>query len=338
MGITIKDVAKRADTSITTVSRLMNKSGYVSKEAKKRIDKAIKDLDYKPNVMAQGLINKSLSMKTVGILIPDMQNLFYPAILTGLEDELERHGYSIFLCITNRGQDMEKKYIDTLLGKNVDAIIFAAACARENSADYLVELSEKVPALLINDYIIGSDICSVMADEVGGAYKAATYLLGLGHTKIGFINGNADRTTYRQKQEGYEKALAVNEIKPNNKYLMRETPNEQGGYKGAKKFLALSDPPTAIFAASDQMAIGVIRAVLEVGYSIPEDFSLIGFSNIPLAAEVYPQLTTIDQFPYKTGKLVGEMVMKMINKEDLTQRRILIEPKLLIRKTCRELK
>lgn len=336
MAITIRDIAKRANVSIATVSRVLNNSSKVSKETKDKIHRVMEELNYKPNALARGLIKRSL--RTVGVLIQDMNNIFYPAVIKGIEDELEIHDYNIFLCNTDSNLDKEKKYIDTLVGKGVDGIIFMGTRpVGMKHNEHIAALCKKIPVLIINDDIIGVDVYSVATNEVNGAYKAISYFIELDHRKIAFINGNTDYTTYRYKFEGYKRAILDNGIDLNPDYIIQEEPYEKGGYKGAKKLLSLKNRPTAIFSASDQIAIGIIRAVFEAGYSIPDDFSIIGFSGVPISAEIFPQLTTVNQFPFKTGKIAASLIIKAINKQQLEQRKILIEPELSIRKTCRKL-
>ncbi|MDI3547176.1 MAG: LacI family transcriptional regulator [Halanaerobiales bacterium] len=335
MPITIRDIAEKANVSIATVSRVLNNSSQVSKETKDKVEKVIKELNFKPNVFARGLIKKSIN--TIGVILPDLNNLFYPAVIKGIEDELEKQNYNIFLCNTDESITKEKKYIKTLLEKHVDGIIFLGTrpTGFENNK-HIVELSKKLPVLMINDYIIGSNVYSVMTDEVNGAYKAVNYFLSLGHKKIGFINGNVDFTTYKYKLRGYKKALEDNKIPLNEKYVINETPYEKGGYLGVKKLLSLKDRPTAIFTASDQIAIGAMNAIFESGYS-SDDFSVIGYGDIPILNELYSGLTTVNQFPYYTGQLAAETIIKVINQEELKQRKIILEPELSIRKSCKAL-
>ena len=332
MAVTIRDIAQKSHVSIATVSRVLNNSAHVSGETRIKVEKAISALNYTtPAAKRNFPMERS---DTIGLLLPDIKNIFYPAIIQGLEEELEKNDYNFFLCISDENIEKEKKYLNTLLKKGVAGIVFLGTRPTEETSEHVVNLSQRMPVLIINDYIIGSNVYSVMTDEVDGAYKAMRYFMDLGHTKIAFINGDAKFTTYRYKFRGYEHALRDNNIPVREEYIIQETPYEVGGYRGAQKLLALKNPPTAIFTASDQMAIGVIRAIYEQGYAIPEDFSLIGFSDIPLAAEFYPPLTTVNQFPYKTGKLAAGIIMQLIRNEALEQRKIILETHLSIRKSC----
>jgi len=337
LNVTIKDVAKKADVSIATVSRFLNNKPKVSKGAKQRIANAISELKYEPYAMAKGLIKRK--MKTIGLLMPDIRNLFYPIVIKGVEDELEKNNYNIFVCHSDEKIDKEKKYLDTLLDKGVEGIIFLGTRSpKKEKNDHILELSNSIPILMINEYLIGSNVYSVMSDQVEGAYKAITYLIENGHREIAFINGNTDYTTYRHKLRGFMKAFNDYSIEPNEDFIIKTTPYEDGGYDGANKILSHNEKPTAFFTASDQIAYGSIRALIEKGFNVPKDFSVIGYGNIDISANIYPELTTVDQFPYKTGKMAAKKIINILEKEGLDQKKILIEPELVIRKSSRSIK
>lgn len=336
MVATINDVAKKAKVSVATVSRVIHDSILISEKTKKNVKKAIKDLDYKPYARARKLIKKNL--RAAALLIPDIKNVFYPIVIRGVEDELEKNGYSLFICNTDEDVEKERKYLDTLIDKGVDGMIFLGTRPAELKQQYIINLSEKMPVLMINDYMIGSNVYSVMTDETEGAYQAVNYLIGLGHRKIAFINGDVDYTTYLYKLRGYERALDANGIEFDEKYHIKQTPYEEGGYLGTKKILQMKeDRATAIFTASDQIAVGVYKAIYEAGLKIPGDFSVVGFSGIPLSRELFPELTTVDQFAYNTGSKAGRTLMKLIAGKTLEQKRILLEPRLIVRDSCKDI-
>ncbi len=336
MTITINDVARKAKVSVATVSRVINDSILISEKTKTNVKKAIRDLDYMPYARARKLIKKNL--RAAALLLPDLKNIFYPIVIRGVEDELEKNGYSLFICNTDEDIEKEKKYLDTLIDKGVDGMIFLGTRPTKLKQQYIINLSEKMPVLMINDYMIGSNVYSVMTDETEGAFQAVNYLIKLGHRKIAFINGDVDYTTYLYKLRGYERALKTNSIEFDEKYHIKQTPYEEGGYLGTKKILQMKEEgPTAIFTASDQIAVGVYKAIYEAGLKIPGDFSVVGFSGIPLSKELFPELTTVDQFAYNTGSKAGRTLMKLISGEKLEQKRIILEPKLIIRDSCKDI-
>ena len=333
MGTTMRDVAMACKVSIATVSRVLNNPLSVADETRVKIEKAISELGYRHAFVAQK--NISTSLRTIGLILPDINNVYYPAVIRGIEDELAKNNYSLFICNSDENIDKEKAYIATLIKKRVDGVMFLGTRDAQVSQDHIIRLSTDFPVLLINDHIIGSNVYSIMADEVEGSYRAVRYLIELGHRRIAYVRGDGDYTTYRYKYEGYEKALHDANIEISGDFIVSVDPHERGGYDAGSKMLALQNTPTAIFAANDQLAIGIMKAVYEAGLTIPKDISLVGFSDIPIAAELYPPLTTVNQFPYRTGVIAAQTIVKVINKEEMTQRRIILEPKLSIRKSCK---
>jgi len=336
MVSTINDVAKKSNVSVATVSRVMNDSMLIREETKRKVRKVIRELNYKPFSKTRDLVQNDLM--AVALLIPDIKNVFYSVVIRGIEDELEKNGYNLFICSTDENIEKEKNYLDTLLYKGIDGIIFLGTRPTDPKQQYIVNLAVKMPVIMINDLIIGSNIYSVMTDEVEGAYQAVNYLISLGHKKIAFINGDVAYSAYRYKYIGYERALQENGIKINDNYHIQESPDVEGGYLGTKKILAIKkDLPTAIFAASDQMALGFYKAVYEKGFLIPGDFSIVGFSGIPFSESLYPELTTVDQHPYKAGSMAGNIMIDLIAGKVLDQKRILLAPTLIIRNSCRNI-
>jgi len=334
MAVSIYDVAKKAGVSVATVSRVINNSMLVSKDTKNNIRNVIKELNYKPYARASKIMKKNLM--AAAVLVHDIKNIVYPEVLLGIEEELEKNGYNLFMCNTDKEIKKEKKYLDTLLEKGVDGIIFLGTRPTGLKQQYIINLADKIPVVMINDHMVGSNVYSVMTDEVEGAFQAVNYLIGLGHKRIAFINGDIEYTTYRYKHRGYIRALEANNIKVDEDYHINEVPYIEGGYQGTKKLIKMNkEKPTAIFAASDQMAMGVYKAIYEAGYRIPEDFSIVGFSGIALSGGLFPELTTVDQFAHNTGNQAGRILMRLVAGKNLEQKRILLTPKLIIRESCR---
>ncbi len=333
MPATIRDIADKADVSIATVSRYLNQSAPVSEEKRARIQQAIREFDYRPNAFARSLTTRSL--KTVGVVLQDIRNIFYPILIRGVEDAVEPKGFSMFLCNTDGELEKEKKYIESLLSKNVDGIFLIGTrpVGLSNNV-HISELSKKLPVVVINDDILGSSVYSVMNDEVNGAYKAVSYLAGLGHRQIGFLTGNSEFTTFGYKLEGYGKAFRDHLLDLRDELVISDEPYEAGGCRGAMELVSRRDPPTAIFAASDQIAFGAVRAIYEKGFRIPEDISIIGYGDIPAAAETFPPLTSVNQFPHKTGKQAGEIMIKLIDGDGSLNRKVIVETDLTIRRSC----
>ncbi len=332
MPVTIRDIARFSRVSTATVSRVINNSPNVTEQTRKAVQRALRELDYRPPVIARALTRQSL--KTIGLMIPEIANLYYPVVIKAIEDELSKLNFNILLCISEESVAKERRYIDNLLTKGVDGMIFLGTRPALTRDEHIVRLSDKIPVLLVNDYILGSNVHSVMADEVEGSYKATCYLIGLGHRRIGFVTGNVDFTTYKYKRTGFERAMADNRIEVEERFVVEEDPHERGGYRAGIRLLDLPERPTALFTVSDQVAIGIMQAYYERGLSIPTDLSLVGFGDMPIAAALHPPLTTVNQFPERTGQIAAQTIIKMIRNEELEQKRIILDPQLTIRRSC----
>ena len=331
MAVTIKDIASKANVSIATVSRYLNNPEVVSAKTGKTIQEAIEELDYTPNDIARSLITNN--SYTIGLILPDINNVFYPPILRGIEDIAEQYDYIFFLCNTDQNIRREKKYIDVLLSKRAAGMIFIGTRPTDDEKNrHIFTLSKKLPVLLLYEHFEG--ISSITTDDMLGSYKAVNYLLDLGHRDIAFVSAPPNFSTYVRKRRGYEKALREAGIPFRDEYVVYQDAYESGGYQAMCQLLKLKNRPTAVHAVNDQMAIGVMRAALENGLKIPEDLSVVGFSNSSISSQIYPRLTTVNQFGYDVGKMAAKKIINMINKKDVDKTMELIEPELVVRNSC----
>lgn len=338
----IQDVAKRANVSITTVSHIINQTRYVSDELTDRVKKAMEELDYQPNSLARGL--RSGKTKTIGLVIPDISNQFFAEISRKIEDKGFEHGYSVILCNTDDDPQKEKSYIDVLLAKKVEGIIFISTVVESNNLEKTMEFG--LPIVVVDRDIneINSDI--VLVDNSIGGFKATQYLIELGHRRIACIGGPSPITPSAQRAAGYKQALQEAGIPVDPALIVYGDFRYESGNKAMRELLALPQPPTAVFASNDMMALGAIQAVNDQGMKIPDDMSVIGFDNIPFSQTVYPTLTTMAQPIHEMADLVVELLIERIKlqrqrsrvEEDKpSYKRIVLETKLIKRNSCREI-
>jgi len=329
MAVTIKTIASLAGVSTATVSRYFNNPNSVSEKKKELLARIISEQNYKPNELARGLIMNSSNM--VGVILPDINNIYFSPIMLGIEEELERKGYSTFICNTHGNIKKEKEYVDTLLSHKVAGIVFIGTRPKDKAKSrHVIELAEKLPVVLINDYLEDSQVNFVTNNESKGIEQAIEYLYTLGHRKIGFINGSAPMTTYGYKLSGYQQVMARLKLSWEENYL-ETSEYEEGGHQAMQLLMQQKTPPTAVITANDQMAIGAIRAVFESGHSVPRDVSIIGYSNVPISGEIFPRLTTVDQFPIYTGKTAAKLLISQIRDAQSAQSTIWLETKLVVR-------
>ncbi|MBA7630667.1 Ribose operon repressor [subsurface metagenome] len=333
MNPTIKDVANLAGVHPSTVSRVINDDSRISEKTKNKVLLIIKKLGYTPNAIARGL--KTKRTHTLGMLIPDITNPFFAEIARGVEDAANKNNFNVILCNTDDKLKKERTYLEILRGKRVDGLILGTAHIRDKS---ILELEKKkFPYILVSRNIEGLDKNCVIVDDVAGGIIVTEYLIKLGHRRIAHITGPLTVRAAINRLEGYKFALEKHQIEYKEELAEEGDFRINGGYQAMKKFLKLSKPPTAIFAANDLLALGAIQAIQKKKYHIPEDFCIIGFDDIRLASFVYPPLTTIRQPMLEMGALAVKMLLKIIEEGEFNQKKEVLVPKLIIRESCRKI-
>jgi DNA-binding LacI/PurR family transcriptional regulator len=322
---TIFDVAQKAKVSIATVSRVVNKSSHkVNSTTRKKVLRAVRDLDYRPNALAKGLLMKKTM--TIGIIIPDISNPYYAEIVRGIQDRADRYGYAIILLNTDRNQDRIIKHIYFLREKSADGIIFSGGMIHgEKVLSSLKELRERV--VVIGRHKV--DFSAVLIDNMGGATKATEHLIGLDHKRIGFIGGPDRSSSAAERLSGYKNALIQSHYSVDKNLIRKGDFTPRSGYLLARELIQ-KGPPTAIFAANDQMAFGAIRVAKEFGLRVPGDLSVVGFDNIPFSSYFDPSLTTMEIPMYHIGAAAIEMLVNLISEKNAEKLRW-FDTKLLIR-------
>ncbi len=311
----IQDVAASAQVSIATVSRVLNESDHkVSKETRKRVLHAIRELDYRPNALARGLLMKKT--KTIGIIIPDISNPYYAEIVRGMQDMAERNGYDVILQNTDRNQDRIVKSIYLLREKIVDGVIFSGGIIHGyEPLSALKELRERV--VVIGRHEV--NFPAALVDNIGGASQAIQHLIDQGHKRIGFIGGPENSTTMIDRLKGYESALAQNGCPMDHTLLKWGDLNPESGFEATKHLLEQKNRPSAILAGNDQMAFGAIHAARQLGFKVPKDLAVVGFDDVPLSAYFEPPLTTVKIPRYRLGEGAMEMLIDLIQKKEFNR-------------------
>ncbi|MBM4323824.1 MAG: LacI family transcriptional regulator [Deltaproteobacteria bacterium] len=334
--VNIKDIARLANVSHTTVSRALNNKSRIRKETREKILSIAKELGYRPNFVARSLVMKRT--KTLGLVITNIANPFYTELAQGIEKTATKLGYSIILCSTQSDISTEKQYIEMLRSKGVDGIIFSSAHMEDPN---IVELAEEeFPIILVNRRTyhptVKEKIDYVGVDNLHGGFLAVEHLIRLGHKRIGVIGGSVESSVGLERLEGGKKALQAYGLEQRNDYFLEGNFLKRSGYHRGKEFLKMAVMPTAIFATNDYMALGVYQALLEERIRIPEDVALVGFNDIEFSSMKGIELTTIGQKKFEMGAIAVEMLVDRIEKKDdkLSGREVFLEPELIIRKTC----
>lgn len=333
MKVTIKDIAREANVSIGTVSRVINnKAEGVGEETRKRVIAIINELEYKPNALARGLITNKT--KIIGLIIPDISNPFFPVIARGVEDQANTLGYSIFLCNTDDDYEKESRYINVLKEHCVDGIIFTSnASSNHQQAIDLKNIG--IPVVIIDRMLDDSSINGIFSDNIHGGFLATKHLLDLNHKKIGCITGPLSSRSAIDRHVGYKKALKEAGIDYIPDYVVEGDYKIDGGYNAA--MCLLSREVRAIFVSNDLMAYGVYRAAKEKNLRIPEDLSIVGFDDVLQSQLLVPSLTTIAQPTYEMGKAATKMLIKIIEGKRLNKKAVEYAPKLVVRESTAKL-
>lgn len=327
----IKEVAKLAGVSASTVSRVLTGNIPVAEDTKERVLEAVKQLNYQPNVLAQGL--KGARIKTIGLIIPNVRNLVFPAAIRGIEDTANQHGYSVVLCNTDESVEKEKFYIDSLRRRLIDGFIFSTARPGYEHIDELKREGFPVVSLLRHH---GNKIDAIVLDNFTGAYEATRYMLSRGLKRLAFINGWMDITLYQQRFKGFQKAMEDAGVKILPDLVVHNIDGWEDGYQAMASLLASGRRIDGVFAASDPKALGVIRAIKDFGLSIPDDISVMGFDNLDLAPLADPPLTTVAQPFYEMGAKACERLIHIIEANQKPKARlVMMPPELVIRKSVR---
>lgn len=297
---TIRDVARLSEVSISTVSRVMNTPEIVSDKKRKRVEKAIAELGYSPNALARGLIYKKTH--TVGVLIPDISNNYASELVKGLEDAGHERGISLILCNTDRNRKRMIHYLDVLKQKQVDGIIFTSEHFNEEYGKIVAKM--KLPVVLAATLAAAENIPAVKIDDEKAGFDAVRYLWQKGHKNLGMISGPRDDLIaglprYLGFKRAQEELLALQDAEEKVEFADFRY---DGGYRAMQRLYKKYPAITAVFCASDEMALGAISYLNEQGLSVPKDISVLGFDNTKIAKMSIPKLTTVAQPIYEIGR------------------------------------
>lgn len=336
MAVTIKDIAKYAGVSVTTVSRALNGYPDVSEETRERIKKIAEQLNYTPNSIARGLVTNKTH--TVGLIVselikPGAYHPFFLEVLAGIKAGLKKDKYDLILFTVDPESQDATSYEKLCNDRKVEGAIVEGL---RLSDPYIEEIKKtQIPTVLIDIPILTDKVGYVSSDNVRAAFEATSYLIKLGHRNIGFINGHNDAAVSFERLEGYKKALEKNNIPYKEEYVVFDDFTQEGGYNSFKTLVFEHPEITAVFHASDLMAIGSFKAAKDLGMKVPEDISIVGFDDIELASLISPGLTTIRQDTFKMGYNAAKHLLSIIKGEK--PQHILIPHKLVIRDSARKI-
>jgi LacI family transcriptional regulator len=328
--VTIIDVAAEAGVSFGTVSRVINNDVHVKKETRARVQKAMEQLGFVANRQARSLAGGKSN--SIGVLVPDLGTGYIGEIIRGIDAELNLADLDLILYTTHRTASKEANYVANLATGMVDGLLLVLP---RSPADFIGTLTHRnFPFVLIDHQGTEQDCPAVGAMNWQGGYNATEYLIKLGHQRIGFITGWMDLGCALDRLDGYRSALRTYHIPEAPELIYEGSFFQPDGYAGASALLELPNPPTAIFASNDVMAMGVMDAVRNKGLRIPDDISVVGFDDIPQASSIRPALTTINQPLEKMGRVATQMLLELLRLPETRADRIELPTQLIVRDSC----
>ncbi len=330
MPVTIAEIAEATGLSLTTVSRALNNSDHpMSKATRERILKIANELGYQPNLVARSL--RTDRTFSIGIIVENIQSPFTPPIIRGIQDCLKPEGYSSMIINSDWDPKIESDAIQSLNNRQIDGIVFVETWHRSSDA---VQTMTTKPFVFVHRLFNGHCPNSVIPDDYGGARLISHHLLELGHRRIAFVNGPKDWDASRRRLKGYKDELAASNIRYDSRLVKRGDWEVNDGYLATQALIGVEDPPTAIFAANDLMALGAIFALQDAGLRVPQDIAVAGYDNRSFTGFVRPSITTVSLPCYEMGETAARLLLSFISGKVKGAEPIEVLGRLIVRESC----
>jgi len=327
---TIRDVAERARVSTMTVSRVINNSGYISQEARERVEAAIAELGYVPNTLARSLRFKST--KTLALVLTDITNPFFTTLARGVGDVANKHGFNVIFCNTDESESEQAEQLKALVQKRVDGVLLVPACSSGEAVAFLQD--QKVPVVVLDRRVSDCSVDSVRCDSEEGAYQLVKLFLDLGHRRIGVLSGPERVSTAQDRVAGYRRAITEAGLEIDADLICYGSFTQAGGYEMTQKILTLPMRPTALFAGNNFIAVGIYQAIREAGLRVPEDIAMVAFDDLPVSITIEPFFTVAAQPAYEMGRRATELLLKRLGGErSETAQEIVLPVEVIVRRS-----
>lgn len=312
--VTIRDIAKRLDLSVSTISRALNDHPDIKDETKKAVNAIAKELNYEPNIIARNFrISKTY---TLGVIVPDLVTHFFSATISGMQNIASQAGYNIIICQSSESYATEKKNIETLVSSRVDGLLISLSKETKDYAHIKSVYGKGIPVVLFDRVSDEIETSKITVDDHDGAFKATEHLIQNGYKRIAHISGPEKLSISKKRLEGYKDALIAHDFEVNDLYILHSDLSSETVKELTKKLLALPERPDAIFAINDLTATDIMTVLKKEGIKLPDEMGLVGFNNEPVSALIEPALTTIEQPAYQIGQLAVKQLITQIDKPD----------------------
>jgi LacI family transcriptional regulator len=326
----IYDVAKEARVSVFTVSAVVNQKSHVGKKLKDRVEAAIRKLNYRPNLLARSLAKQKTH--TIGMIVPDIANPFFPMVVRGAEDAAQKRGYNLLLCNSDDTQEKEENALELLLSKRVDGILLTKAVSDINPSLRQMMQDMKIPIVLVMRTSPKISKDAVITDDYRGAYEAVCHLARSGRKRIGLIGGPRRVSNGKARWEGFQDALKANGLTYDPALVIEGDYRVESGYRAGN--LLLSHRPDGVYVANFLMTVGLLKAAEEMGLRCPEDFGLVSFDDYPWLGIFHPKLTTVELPKYQLGQEAVELLLDRIGGKEGPGVLKKLQPELRVRESC----
>lgn len=330
--VSLVDVARRANVSISTVSRTITQTGKIGEKTQEKVREVMRELGYKPNRVARRLRAQGGKRHLIGLIIPNIQNPFFADLARGVEDVAYKNNFAVMLCNYDEDPQKELFYLDVMQAESVDGIILPPA--HEDDPDVLRVKQSGIPVVCVDRSLNDPTIDKVEVDNEQGSFDAVAHLLKKGHRRIGLISGPGDSSTGRERLEGYRRAHAEAGIPVDETLIRFGNYKQESGREIAEALLAVSHPPSALFACNNLMLVGAIETIFALKLKIPEQVAIIGYDDLPLAAVFDPPLTVVQQPAYEVGQRAAELLFRRLENPASEVTRLQLKPTLIVRGSC----
>ena len=325
---TMKDIARLAQVSTSTVSHVINGSRFVSDEIREKVMRIVAELNYTPSAVARSL--KVRETKTIGLLVTATNNPFFAEVMAGVEQYCQQHQYNLIIATTGGDAKRLQQNLQTLMHKQVDGLLLMCGDSRFQ-AD--IELAISLPLVVMDWWFTELNADKILENSALGGYLATKALIDAGHRKIGIITGNLKKSVAQNRLQGYKNALSEAKIALNPHWIVESHFDFEGGVLGIQSLLTQSSRPTAVFCCSDTIAVGAYQAIQQQGLRIPQDLSIMGYDDIELARYLSPPISTICQPKAELGKLAVEALLQRIKNPNENYRTLVLEPTCVLRES-----
>lgn len=326
----LTDVAKLAGVSPATVSRVLNNRNLVKGKTAERVLRAIEELNYHPNAAAKNL--RSQRTRTIGVIVLDINVAYFAEIIKGVQNTADKMGYKVIICDADNKPEKEQEYLGLLMDRTVDALILVSSTLSEETLRELADKGQHIG--LIGRRLEHESVPCCLVDNVGFSVRVVEHLLAQGHRRIAYINGYPNAVDSYERLEGYMRALRDRRIGFDPVLIENGNFDESGGYAAMHRLLGKSAPFTAVYAANDEMALGIHRACRELGIAVPQQMAIVGVDNNRITEYVSPAISTVDQPKFLLGATITERLIGIMNGQPYEGERItVLDAELIVRES-----